>query len=54
MADCIRLRKCPVVHETCSLLEREQRTKEMREGMRSEYMRFKAQEAAGRETAQKA
>ena len=54
MADCIRLRKCPVVHETCSLLEREQRTNEMREGMRSEYMRFKAQEAAGRETAQKA
>ena len=40
MVDCIRLKSCPVVAEHCSPLEREQRNREMHEGMRSEYERF--------------
>ena len=40
MVDCIRLKSCPVVTPVCSYLEREQRNREMHEGMRSEYERF--------------
>lgn len=41
MPDCMRITRCPVVKGLCSLPEKEMRIRELREGVRTEYERYR-------------